>query len=173
MTGPKRYGVRAARPKQSGDAPAGDTRGGASGAKKAPPKKQGAPRGAAPGVKLDAPPVGAVFRDRDREKLTFPDSALKRVAAKILTEHNKAWRYRPFTFPLFTPGGSEQAFHFDFYIYDNMDTVVRLILVVPRESREVWDRVGRFKRQYPMYTYELWTTEKLAQLQKPRARLGF
>ena len=74
---------------------------------------------------------------------------------------------------LFTERGSEQTFYFDFYIYDAEDSVIRLLLVVPFESREVWDRVGRFKRQYPMYTYELWTPERLAQLGRPRAQLGF
>ncbi|WP_019584957.1 hypothetical protein [Deinococcus apachensis] len=124
-------------------------------------------------VQLDAPPPDATFRDRDGETITFPDSALKRVAARILTQKNKAWRYRPFSFPLFTDKGNEQAFHFDFYIYDAEDSVIRLILVVPFESREVWDRVGRFKRQYPMYAYELWTPERLAQLGGPRGRLDF
>ncbi|GAA0506722.1 hypothetical protein [Deinococcus depolymerans] len=124
-------------------------------------------------VQLDAPAPDAAFRDRDGETLTFPDSNLKRVAAKILTEKKKAWRYRPFAFPLFTDRGSEQSFHFDFYIYDAEDSVIRLILVIPFESREVWDRVGRFKRQYPMYTYELWTPEKLARLSGPRGRLEF
>ena len=124
-------------------------------------------------VQLDAPAPDTVFRDRDGEKLTFPDSNLKRVAAQILTQKNKAWRYRAFPFPLFTERGTEQSFYFDFYIYDAEDSVIRLLLVVPFESREVWDRVGRFKRQYPMYTYELWTPEKLAQLQKPRGQLGF
>ncbi|GGK98014.1 hypothetical protein [Deinococcus radiotolerans] len=124
-------------------------------------------------VQLDAPAPDTVFKDRDGEKMTFPDSNLKRVAAKILTEKNKAWRYRPFSFPLFTDRGGEQTFHFDFYIYDYEDSVIRLILVVPFESREVWDRVGRFKRQYPMYTYELWTPEKLHRLSGPRGRLDF
>ncbi|GBF04165.1 hypothetical protein DAERI_010337 [Deinococcus aerius] len=124
-------------------------------------------------VQLDAPPPDATFRDRDGETVTFPDSALKRVAARILTGKNKAWRYRPFSFPLFTDKGNEQAFHFDFYIYDAEDSVIRLILVVPFESREVWDRVGRFKRQYPMYAYELWTPERLHHLSGPRGRLGF
>lgn len=124
-------------------------------------------------VQLDTPPPDTVFTDRDGERLTFPDSGLKRVAAQLLTERNKAWRYRPFSFPLFTERGSEQAFSFDFYIYDAEDSVIRLLLVVPFESREVWDRVGRFKRQYPMYTYELWTPERLAQLGRPRAQLGF
>lgn len=124
-------------------------------------------------VQLDAPPPDTAFRDRDGETIIFPDSALKRVAARILTEKNKAWRYRPFSFPLFTDRGNEQAFHFDFYIYDAEDSVIRLILVVPFESREVWDRVGRFKRQYPMYPYELWTPERLHQLSGPRGRLGF
>lgn len=124
-------------------------------------------------VQLDAPDPGTTFRDRDGERLTFPDSALKRVAAHILTEKNKAWRYRAFPFPLFTDRGTEQSFYFDFYIYDAEDSVIRLILVVPFESREVWDRVGRFKRQYPMYRYELWTPERLAQLGRPRAQLGF
>ncbi|GHG22234.1 hypothetical protein CBQ26_16535 [Deinococcus indicus] len=124
-------------------------------------------------VQLDAPAPDTAFRDRDGETLTFPDSNLKRVAAKILTEKKKAWRYRPFAFPLFTDRGGEQSFHFDFYIYDAEDSVIRLILVIPFESREVWDRVGRFKRQYPMYTYELWTPEKLARLSGPRGRLEF
>lgn len=124
-------------------------------------------------VQLDAPAADTVFRDRDGERLTFPDSALKRVAARLLTEKNKAWRYRAFPFPLFTDRGSEQSFSFDFYIYDAEDSVIRLILVIPFESREVWDRVGRFKRQYPMYRYELWTPEKLERLGRPRAQLGF
>lgn len=124
-------------------------------------------------VQLDTPPPDTVFLDRDGERLTFPDSGLKRVAAQLLSQRNKAWRYRPFAFPLFTDSGTEQSFSFDFYIYDAEDSVIRLLLVVPFESREVWDRVGRFKRQYPMYTYELWTPERLAQLGKPRAQLGF
>jgi len=124
-------------------------------------------------VQLDAPPPDRAFRDRDGQTLTFPESSLKRVAAQILTEKNKAWRYRSFAFPLFTDKGNEQSFFFDFYIYDAEDSVIRLVLVIPFESRDVWDRVGRFKRQYPMYTYELWTPEKLAQLQGPRGRLGF
>ncbi|GGK23418.1 hypothetical protein GCM10008955_16280 [Deinococcus malanensis] len=111
--------------------------------------------------------------DRDGERISFPDSNLKRVAARILTDKNKAWRYRPFSFPLFTDRGGEQTFHFDFYIYDAEDSVIRLLLVVPFESREVWDRVGRFKRQYPMYTYELWTPERLAKLSGPHGSLGF
>ncbi|WP_027481856.1 hypothetical protein [Deinococcus pimensis] len=122
---------------------------------------------------LDAPAPGAVFRDRDGGTHTFPESNLKRVAAQILTQHRKLWRYRPFPFPLFTDKGNEQTFHFDFYVYDHQEAVIRLILVVPRETSEVWDRVGRFKRQFPMYPYELWTPEKLARLQGPRARLGF
>lgn len=124
-------------------------------------------------VQLNAPAPDTVFTDRDGEKLTFPDSNLRRVAAQILTEKRKAWRYRPFSFPLFTDKGHEQTFHFDFYVYDAEDSVIKLILVIPTESREVWDRVGRFKRQYPMYDYELWTPEKLHQLSGPRGRLGF
>lgn len=124
-------------------------------------------------VQLNAPPASMVFVDRDGEKITFPDSNLKRMAAQILTDKRKAWRYRPFSFPLFTDKGNEQTFNFDFYIYDAEDSVIRLILVIPHESREVWDKVGRFKRQYPMYHYELWTPEKLAQLSGPRGRLGF
>ena len=54
-----------------------------------------------------------------------------------------------------------------------MDMVLKLILVAPRESAEVWDKVGRFKRQYPMYSYKLWTPDKLAKLQHPRTQLGF
>ncbi|MEF2279052.1 hypothetical protein V3W47_12150 [Deinococcus sp. YIM 134068] len=141
--------------------------------RKSPPKVAKKPLPELKRVQLDAPPSETVFRDRDGERLTFPDSNLKRVAAHILTERRKAWRYRPFSFPLFTDKGNEQAFHFDFYIYDAEDSVIRLLLVVPYESREVWDRVGRFKRQYPMYTYELWTPERLAQLSRPRAQLGF
>ena len=124
-------------------------------------------------VQLKSPAPDTEFRDRDGNKLTFPDSNLRRVAAQILTEKRKAWRYRPFSFPLFTDKGHEQAFHFDFYVYDAEDSVIKLILVTPHESREVWDRVGRFKRQYPMYSYELWTPEKLEQLSGPRGRLGF
>ncbi|UBV42970.1 hypothetical protein LAJ19_01730 [Deinococcus taeanensis] len=125
--------------------------------------------------RVQLPPLAPdmVFVDRDGEKLTFPESNLKRVAAQVLTDKRKAWRYRPFPFPLFTDRGGEQSFHFDFYIYDAEDSVIRLILVVPFESREVWDRVGRFKRQYPMYTYELWTPEKLYRLSGPRGRLEF
>lgn len=124
-------------------------------------------------VQLDAPPSDTVFKDRDGEKLTFPESNLKRVAAAVLTEKKKAWRYRPFPFPLFSDSGNESAFHFDFYVYDYEDSVIRLIMVIPFESREVWDKVGRFKRQYPMYDYELWTPEKLARLSGPRGRLEF
>lgn len=142
--------------------------------RKAPPKVE--KRAALPElrrVKLDAPPPETVFKDRDGEKLVFPDSNLKRMAAQILTQRRKAWRYRPFSFPLFTDKGNEQTFNFDFYIYDAEDSVIKLILVLAHESREVWDRVGRFKRQYPMYSYELWTPEKLAKLSGPRAQLGF
>lgn len=142
-------------------------------ARPAPPKLKKQPLPELRRVQLDAPPPDTVFHDRDGEALTFPESALKRVAARLLSEKNKAWRYRPFSFPLFTEKGNEQTFFFDFYVYDNQDSVIRLILVVPTESREVWDRVGRFKRQYPMYRYELWTPEKLGELQGPRGRLGF
>lgn len=179
-------GARPARPGSGATNPArrkpGDREEGRSGERafKPGPARQAPPKVAKPKplpelkrVQLDAPPPDTVFRDRDGEALTFADSALKRVAAQVLTEKNKAWRYRPFSFPLFTDRGTEQAFYFDFYIYDAEDSVIRLILAVPFESREVWDRVGRFKRQYPMYTYELWTPEKLAQLQGPRGRLGF
>ncbi|MDO4245174.1 hypothetical protein ACINK0_13640 [Deinococcus sp. VB343] len=117
-------------------------------------------------VQLDAPAPTKEFRDLDGEKISFPDSNLRRVAAQVLTERHKPWRFRPFAFPLFTDKGHEQNFYFDFYIYDPEGSVIRLILVVAHESREVWDKVGRFKRQYPMYTYELWTPEKLGQLQK-------
>ncbi|WP_216318686.1 hypothetical protein [Deinococcus aestuarii] len=141
--------------------------------RKAPPRVAKKPLPERGRVQLDAPPPETVFRDRDGQDATFPDSSLKRVAARLLSTRNKAWRYRPFSFPLFTDSGNEQAFHFDFYVYDAEDSVIRLILVVPFESREVWDRIGRFKRQYPMYTYELWTPERLAQLERPRARLGF
>ncbi|GGR98772.1 hypothetical protein [Deinococcus sedimenti] len=154
------------------EARAGSRPGGSGPRRAAPPKvKKALPE--LKRVQLDAPDPDTVFRDRDGEKMTFPDSNLRRVAAKILTEKNKAWRYRPFAFPLFTDRGHEQSFHFDFYIYDYEDSVIRLILVVPFESREVWDRVGRFKRQYPMYEYELWTPEKLYRLSGPRGRLDF
>ena len=147
---------------------------GSSTARKAPPKvDKKKPLPELKRVQLDAPAPDTVFKDRDGERITFPDSNLRRMAAQILTDKNKAWRYRPFSFPLFTDKGNEQSFHFDFYIYDAEDSVIRLILVVPHESREVWDKVGRFKRQYPMYHYELWTPEKLAQLSGPRGRLGF
>ncbi len=63
--------------------------------------------------------------------------------------------------------------HFDFYVYDNMDSIFKLILLMPRESREVWDRVGRFKQQYPMYSYELWTPDHLARVQGPQGKLGW
>ncbi|SEJ00501.1 hypothetical protein SAMN04488058_10375 [Deinococcus reticulitermitis] len=141
----------------------------------APPKVAGSkkPLPELKRVQLDAPAPDTTFRDLDGERLSFPESNLKRVAARILTEKNKPWRYRPFAFPLFTDRGHEQSFHFDFYVYDPEGSVIRLILVVPHESREVWDRVGRFKRQYPMYTYELWTPEKLAQFQSPRGKLGW
>lgn len=131
------------------------------------------PRGAAIGVDLGAPAPDTVFKDMDKQPHTFPDSNLKRVAARVLQEKNKPWRYRPFPFPIFTDKGNEQTFFFDFYIYDNMEQVMKLILIAPRESAEVWDKIGRFKRQYPMFSYELWTPEKLAALQKPRAQLGF
>ena len=164
-------------PRRFGSATSG---GSASGGGRAGGERQAAPRGVKKKplpelkrVQLEAPAPTTVFVDRDGEKQTFGDSNLKRVAADILQTRRKAWRYRPFSFPLFTDKGNEQSFHFDFYIYDAEDSVIRLILVVPHESREVWDRVGRFKRQYPMYTYELWTPERLAQLQRPRTQLGF
>ncbi|WP_412028470.1 hypothetical protein [Deinococcus yunweiensis] len=165
---------RAARGRSEGQARSSGNAGGAArtGDRRPPPKV----RKALPELKrvqLDAPAPDTVFVDRDGESLTFPDSNLKRVAARVLTEKRKAWRYRPFSFPLFTDKGHEQTFHFDFYVYDYEDSVIRLILVIPFESREVWDRVGRFKRQYPMYAYELWTPEKLAFLDGPRGRLEF
>ncbi|WP_185974637.1 MULTISPECIES: hypothetical protein [Deinococcus] len=131
------------------------------------------PKGAAIGVTLDAPAPDTVFYDLEKAPHSFPDSNLKRVAARILLDRQKPWRYRPFPFPLFTDKGNEQTFYFDFYVYDNMDMILKLVLVAPRESAEIWDKIGRFKRQYPMYSYELWTPEKLAQLQKPRSRMGF
>ncbi|QLG10246.1 hypothetical protein HLB42_05285 [Deinococcus sp. D7000] len=141
--------------------------------RKAPPKPGRRPMPELKRVQLDAPAPDTVFMDRDGERLTFPDSNLKRVAAALLTEKKKAWRYRPFAFPLFSDSGHETAFHFDFYVYDYEDSVIKLIMVIPFESREVWDKVGRFKRQYPMYSYELWTPEKLAKLGGPRGRLDF
>ena len=159
-------------PQRPGGQGAGDSRFRGSGFRGAAQTKTG-PRGAAIGVDLSAPAPDTAFRDLDGAAQTFPDSNLKRVAARILTERKKPWRYRPFPFPLFTDKGNEQTFYFDFYVYDNMDMVLKLILVAPRESAEVWDKVGRFKRQYPMYSYELWTPEKLAKLQHPRTELGF
>ncbi|CAM3231341.1 hypothetical protein DESA109040_03995 [Deinococcus saxicola] len=141
--------------------------------RKPPPRLGRRPMPELKRVQLDAPPPDTVFKDRDGERLTFPESNLKRVAAAVLTEKKKAWRYRPFPFPLFSDSGNESAFHFDFYVYDYEDSVIRLIMVIPFESREVWDKVGRFKRQYPMYDYELWTPEKLARLSGPRGRLEF
>jgi len=167
--GPRRPDQRPGGPKIGGGT--GGFRGGSS-SRGAAPKKTG-PRGAAIGVDLAAPAPETVFRDLDGAAQTFPDSNLKRVAARILAERHKPWRYRPFPFPLFTDKGNEQTFYFDFYVYDNMDMVLKLILVAPRESAEVWDKVGRFKRQYPMYSYELWTPDKLAKLQHPRTQLGF
>jgi hypothetical protein len=130
-----------------------------------------------PGVKPrhalpEAPPASKGFRDMDGMVHTFPDSGLKRLAAQLLSNNNKRWRYRPFTFPLFTPSGNEQECHFDFHVYDNMNTIVRLIVVVPAESRELWDRLGRFKRQYSMYTHEVWTPEQLS-ARYGRRKLGF
>ncbi len=122
---------------------------------------------------LDAPPAEAVFKDRDGQAHTFPDSSLRRVAARLLTEKRKLWRYRPFSFPLFTSTGREQQFTPDFVVYDNQEAVLRVLLIAPRDTAEIWDRLGRFKRQYPMYPYELWTPEKLAQFTGPRGRLSF
>lgn len=139
------------------------------------PENNGGPQKRLPQLKqvqLEAPPESTTFRDRDGQVHTFPDSKLRRVAAQILSSKGKNWRFRPFSFPIFTDRGSEQTLHFDFYIYDAEDTVIRLILVIPHESREVWDKIGRFKRQYPMYDYELWTPEKLAALQSGRGKGG-
>jgi hypothetical protein len=135
--------------------------------------RTGSPRGAAVGVDLGAPDPETAYRDRDGETHRFAESPLKRVAAQILRERSKPWRYRPFPFPLFTDKGAEQTFYFDFYVYDNMDMILKLVLVVPRESAEVWDKIGRFKKQFPMYSYELWTPEKLSKLKNPRTELGF
>lgn len=148
----------------------------ASGASRPPrgPKTGAArPRPTSSAPSLDAPPAEAVFRDRDGEPHSFPDSSLKRVAARLLSEKKKPWRYRPFSFPLFTQTGREQTFTPDFVVYDHQDAVLRVIIVAARDSAELWDRLGRLKRQYPMYPAELWTPEKLAQLTRPRARLGF
>lgn len=125
------------------------------------------------GPQLDTPPSTATFRDRDGKTHSFPDSALKRIAAQILTERKKKWRYKPFGFPIFSASGSEQEMNFDFYVYDNMDSIFKLILLMPRESREVWDRVGRFKQQYPMYHYELWTPDHLTKIMGPHGTLGW
>lgn len=137
---------------------------------------QAAPKGRRPtreAPQLDAPAPEMVFKDRDGEAHRFPDSSLKRVAARLLTSHRKRWRYRPFGFPIFMPSGQEQTLNFDFVVYDNQEAVIRVILVAARDSAEVWDKIGRFKQQYPMYTHEIWTPERLADLSKPRARLGF
>jgi len=160
----ERGGARGGRPGTSGIKPASLKPGGKSG---------GGRRPSTSAVQLDTPAPTKVFRDRDGAAHTFPDSSLKRVAAALLTENRKLWRYRAFGFPLFTDKGNEQTLTFDFYVYDHQEAVIRLILVVARETPELWDRVGRFKRQFPMYPYELWTPEKLAQLQGPRARLSF
>ena len=141
--------------------------------KPATPRGKGAPKSPARPVNLKAPAPDTTFRDRDGELHTFAESNLKRVAARILSERRKPWRYRPFPFPLFTDKGQEQTFYFDFYVYDNMEMILKLILVSARESAELWDKIGRFKRQYPMYSYELWTPDKLAQLQQPHSRLSF
>ncbi len=141
--------------------------------KPATPRGKGAPKSSARPVNLKAPAPDTTFRDRDGELHTFAESNLKRVAARILSERRKPWRYRPFPFPLFTDKGQEQTFYFDFYVYDNMEMILKLILVSARESAELWDKIGRFKRQYPMYSYELWTPDKLAQLQQPHSRLSF
>lgn len=111
----------------------------------------------------EAPPPGTAFLDMDGVPHAF-DSGLKRLAASYLSRRKVFWRYRPFPFPLFTSSGREQELHFDFYIYDNMGTILALIVVVPSESRELWDRLGRFKRQYSMYTYHVWTPQKMAEL---------
>ena len=161
-----------ARPRRSGEFRPNGRPGGRPGGKLGG-NRPAAPRGAAIGTQLETPAPDSYFRDLDGEMHSFPDSNLKRVAARILEGKQKPWRYRPFPFPLFTDKGSEQTFYFDFYVYDNMDMVMKLILLAPRETPALWDKIGRFKRQYPMYSYELWTPEKLAQLQKPRARLGF
>ena len=168
-------------PRRGGKAGAGKTGTGKTGAGKfgtgrAGVRKTGkptGPRGAALGVDLGAADPETAYRDRDGETHRFAESPLKRVAAQILRERNKPWRYRPFPFPLFTDKGAEQTFYFDFYVYDNMDMILKLVLVVPRESAEVWDKIGRFKKQFPMYSYELWTPEKLARLKNPRTELGF
>lgn len=124
-------------------------------------------------VELSAPPEDAKFTDRDGKVWQFADSKLRRVAADILSKAGRRWRFRPFAFPIYTDRGNEQNFHFDFYIYDHEETVLRLILVLPQESREVWDKLGRFKRQYGMYSYEIWTPEKLHALQNKKTPLGF
>lgn len=179
-TNPARRGPTEQGPGERGPDSRGERRDGAAGrtfkpapGRKPPPRMGRKPMPELKRVQLDSPAPDTVFVDRDGEKLTFPDSNLKRAAAALLTEKKKAWRYRPFSFPLFTDSGNESAFNFDFYVYDYEDSVIRLLLVVPFESREVWDRVGRFKRQYPMYDYELWTPEKLARLSGPRGRLEF
>ena len=165
----------------SGGTPAGRTSGERSGTGHAPTGRMstgrtysrtpGKPRQRGP--QLDTPPSGATYRDRDGKTHSFPDSALKRIAAQILVARNKKWRYRPFGFPIFSASGSEQEMHFDFYVYDNLDSIFKLVLLMPRESREVWDRVGRFKQQYPMYSYELWTPEYLAKIMGPNGTLGW
>ena len=112
----------------------------------------------------EAPPPNTRFYDLEGQVHTFPDSPFKRIAADLLTRHKKRWKYRPFGFPLIMPSNREHDLYFDFYVYDNMDTLVKLITLSPRDSREVWDRVGRFKKQYTMYSQEVWTPQILAEL---------
>ncbi len=164
-TGRTSTGRPSASRSSAGSGSASASRPGANGKRPNPPRQRG--------PQLDSPPSGATFRDRDGKTHSFPDSALKRIAAQVLTERSKRWRYRPFGFPIFSASGSEQELHFDFYVYDNMDSIFKLIMLVPRESRELWDRVGRFKQQYPMYHYELWTPEHLAKIMGPNGKLGW
>lgn len=111
----------------------------------------------------EAPDADQPFYDLDNTPHYFEDSGMKRISAAFLTHKNRRWRYRPFSFPIATTQGREQEFFFDFYVYD-ANTIIRLIIVVPSESRELWDKLGRFKRQFPMYNYEVWTPPILAEM---------
>lgn len=135
-----------------------------------------APKGSKPAFRAgskrldlpEAPPPNTLFYDLEGQGHTFPDSPFKRLAAELLSRHKKRWKYRPFGFPLMMPSNREHDLYFDFYVFDNMNTLVKLITLSPRDSREIWDRVGRFKQQYSMYSQEVWTPQILAELLKKR-----
>ncbi len=141
----------------------------AEGSQTAPKAVRPALRGSSRRLELpEAPPPNTVFYDLEGQSHTFPDSPFKRIAADLLSRHKKRWKYRPFGFPLIMPSNREHDLYFDFYVYDNMNTLVKLITLSPRDSKEVWDRIGRFKKQYTMYNQEVWTPQILAELTKKR-----